>query len=120
MSISENDLKKLAQTNPQELIRVLTNHKQDIHTLTFGAEILGEEIKDEVLALPVFKKLLKHINATVREGAIIGLTAFYCNKSLPVDIQKQLKIMANADPSAIIKELSQDLLNEMGDFNETT
>ena len=110
MSYSENQLIKLAQTNPKELARILTSPNKDFHMLTFGVEILCEEIKDETITIPVIRQLLKHINAIVREGAVIGASCFFTSKKPPQDILDRLIIMSNTDPSPSIKEAAKDTL----------
>ena len=112
MTYTDNQLKALASNNPKELIRILNSPQADVSTLTFGAEILGGEIKDEELVLPVFRKLIKHVNAIVREGSLIGIEAFYSSAKPPQDILDRLKAMANSDPSPAIKDLAKDLVKE--------
>lgn len=111
MSYSQNHLKSLAQSNPKELARLLTSAHIDTVTLTFGAELLGE-VSDEQTVLPTFRQLLKHINAVVREGAMIGLSSFYSNKRPPQDIYDKLKIMSKNDPSSNNKEFAESLLQD--------
>ena len=115
MKYSDNQLKALANTNPKELVRILSSPHTDTNTLTFGIEILGGEVDDESLVLPVLKKLLKHINAIVREGAVIGVQAFYIKSKPPQEILDRLTVMSSSDPSPAIKDLTQDLLK---DYNE--
>jgi hypothetical protein len=110
MTYSENELKDLAQKNPKELSRILISPNSDVHTLTFGAELLGGEVTDESLVLPPFRMLLKHIHATVREGAMIGVAAFYSEKKPPQDILDRLKTMSKIDPSPVLKEMAKDLI----------
>jgi hypothetical protein len=113
MKYSDNQLKALAATNPKELISILNSPHADVSTLTFGAEILGGEVSDESLTLPVFRKLMRHVNAVVREGSLIGIEAFYSAETPPPqDILDKLKAMSNNDPSLVIKNLSKDLLKE--------
>lgn len=111
MMYSENELKDLAQKNPKELSRILISPNSDIQTLTFGAELLGGEITDETLVVAPFRMLLKHIHATVREGAMIGVEAFYADKKPPQDILDRLKLMSKMDPSPVLKEMAKDLLS---------
>lgn len=112
MTYSDNQLKVLANSNPKELVRILNSSNVDTRTLTFGVEILGGEVTDENLTLPIFRKLMKHINAIVREGSLIGLEAFYSASKPPQDVIDRLRVMANSDPSPTIKDLSKDLLKE--------
>jgi len=112
MTYSDSQLKVLAHTNPKELVRILNSSNVDTGTLTFGVEILGGEITDESIALPVFRKLMKHINAVVREGSLIGLEAFYSASKPPQDVIERLQIMANSDPSPTLKDMAKDLLKE--------
>jgi hypothetical protein len=115
MSYSDNQLKLLAQSDPTELARILNNPNTSIRALTFGAELLGEEITDETITVPILKKLLKHVNAIVREGAMIGISAFY-NRTLPSEeILDRLKIMSNNDPSPSLREMARELLSSFED-----
>jgi hypothetical protein len=110
MSYSEIQLTALAKTNPKELIRIITSPNSDIHALTFGAEILGNEVLDEDLALPAFRRLLKHINAVVREGAMLGVGAFYSEKHPPQDILDRLTKISIDDPSPACRTVALSLL----------
>jgi hypothetical protein len=112
MSYSEIQIKDLAQNNPKELIRILTSPNVDTHMLTFGAELLGAEVSDETLVLPALRRLLKHINAVVREGAMAGVSSFYLDRKPPQDVLDKLKIMTKADPSPTIREYAQNLLED--------
>src|ERR1700676_4863064 len=116
MNYSENQLKLLAQTNPKELIRIITSPNADKHMLTVGAELLGE-VPDERIVLPALRQLLKHVHALVREGAMNGLANFYEDKRPPQDILERLRVMETNDPSPTLKEYAQSLLK---DFEEHT
>ena len=115
MKYSDNQLTALAQNNPKELARLLTNPNVETRILTYGVEILGGEVTDESLVLPVFRQLLKHVNAIVREGAMVGVAAFYCSKIPPQDIVDRLIAMKEHDPSAYIKEYAKSLLDDYVD-----
>ena len=112
MSYSKTQLVTLAKTNPKELIRSLISPNADIHMLISGAEILGEEVTDEVLVLPVFRQLLKHVNATVREASAIGISSFYLEKKPPQDILDKLKVMSANDPSPNLKDYIRTILKD--------
>jgi hypothetical protein len=111
MSYSQNQLKALAQNNPKELARILTSPNADIHTLTYGAELLGD-VPDERLVLPTLRMLLKHVNAVVREGAMMGLSSFYMERKPPQDVIEKLRLMNKADPSPSNKEFAETLLRD--------
>jgi len=111
MNYSHNQLKALVQTNPKELVRVVTSPNADTQMLTVGAELLGE-ITDERIVLPAFRQLLKHVHALVREGAMTGLSSFYLGKKPPQDILDRLQIMTKNDPSADLKEYADSLLKD--------
>ena len=111
MSYSHNQLKALAQTDPKELARILTSSNVDTHTLTFGAELLGETT-DERIVLPALRQLLKHVNAVVREGALMGFSSFYLEKKPPADVIEKLRTMAKTDPSPSIKEFATSILRD--------
>lgn len=112
MSYSSEQLQALAQNDVSKLIKILNNPNSDIHTLTIGAEILGEEISNEELALPTLKKLLRHINAIVREGAIIGIMALFFDKRLPEDILEMIQNICQNDPSPGLKQYAEDILKD--------
>lgn len=113
MKYSEDQLVVLAKTNVEELIKTLSDPGTDSVTLTFGAEIIGSEIKDEQVVLPVLKKLLRHINALVREGAVIGVLSFYTDKSPPQEILDRLRYIISNDPSNTLKSFAKDSLEEL-------
>lgn len=110
MSYSKNIIKQLVISNPKELAKILTNSNVNNSLLSFGVEMLGEEISDKEITLPVFKKLLKHANALVRESAVIGTFAFFNNQPIDTDILELLNIIKLNDPSFTIKNLVKDLL----------
>jgi hypothetical protein len=112
MSLSENQLNALATDNPKELARVLSSPNADVHTLTFGAEVLGGEVKDEELVLPVLRRLLKHVNAVVREGAMLGVSAFYIDKKPPQEIVDRLRSMVKSDPSPANRDCAGSMLED--------
>lgn len=112
MSYSENQLSALAKDNPKELARVLSGSNIDVRTLTFGAEILGGEVKDEEIVLPVLKRLLKHVNAIVREGAMLGISGFYINRKPPQEIIERLRAMAKSDPSPSNRDTANSLVED--------
>jgi hypothetical protein len=112
MNYSPNQIKALAQNNPQELVRVITSPNANVHLLASGAETLGEEVKDEEIVLPALRQLLKHVHALVRESAMSGLSAFYMEKKPPQDIIEKLRNMATTDPSPSIKDFAQTLLKD--------
>lgn len=113
MTYNETQLKSLAQSNPKELARILTSPNANTRMLTFGAEILGEEVRDEEIVLPVLRQLLKHVNAIVREGALIGATAFFIDRIPPQDILDKLKMMSSSDPSPAVKDTAKQLLEDL-------
>jgi hypothetical protein len=115
MTYSETQLTQLAKTNPKELARILTSPNADTRVLTYGAEILGGEVSDESLVLPVLRQLIKHVNAIVREGAAIGISSFYMDKKPPTDILERLKRMAVNDPSPTLKEYAKSMLEDFSD-----
>lgn len=101
---------QLAKSNPKELARILTSHNGDIQILTSGAEILGEEVDDEAIVLPIIRQLVKHVNAIVREGVCIGLSSFYLEKRPPQDILDKLRTMSINDPSPTLKHYARTML----------
>jgi hypothetical protein len=111
MSYSQNQLKALAQSNPKELARILISPNADTHTLTFGAELLGE-VTDERIVLPTLRQLLRHVNAVVREGAMMGLSSFYMERKPPQDVIERLRAMAKGDPSPSNKEFADTILKD--------
>lgn len=115
MIYSEMQLRNLAKSNPKELSRILISPNADVHTLTFGSEILGNEVTDESLVLPPLRVLLKHVHATVREGAMIGISSFYTeiDKKPPQDVLDRFKVIGSNDPSPTLKEFARDLLKDL-------
>lgn len=112
MTYTDTQLVQLAQDSPKELARALISPSANVQMLTVGAEILGSEVKDEAIVLPVLRILLGHMNAQVREGACIGVSSFYMDKTPPVDIVDRLRLMSNSDPSLIIRDYSKTLLQD--------
>lgn len=112
MNYSNSQLRNLAQQNPKELIRIITGSKGDAQSLAFGAEVLGEEVDNESLVVPVLRQLLKHPHALVREGALNGVMAFFSNKPLiPVSILEQLRTIVKSDPLSTNKEIAADMIS---------
>jgi hypothetical protein len=56
--------------------------------------------------------LLKHVNAVVREGAMMGLSAFYMERKPPQDIIDRLRAMTKTDPSPSNKEFAGTILKD--------
>jgi hypothetical protein len=115
MKYSEEQLMQLSKNNLNEFLRVLNEPTTSSVELTFGAEILGSEIKDEKIILPILKRLLKHINSLVREGAVIGVTCFYIDTKPPSEILDRLQQIATSDPSNNLKSFAKGVLE---DYNE--
>ncbi len=112
MKLSENQIRKLCKTNKIELQRILNNPNTDFCTLSFGAEIITEEISDENFIAPILKQLLKHVHVVVREGALNGIMNFYFEKTPPSDILDKIVLISENDPSSTLKEQAQDMLTE--------
>lgn len=112
MSYSQDQLRKLAENDIPKFIKLLNNPSSDTYTLSIGAEILGEEIADEAISLPVLRKLLRHVNAVVREGAVIGITALFINKQFPADILERVKDISENDPSPSLRAYASDILKD--------
>ena len=113
MSYSNQQLKQIAQTNPQELVRIINGHySSDIKTIALAVDILGEEVSDEAIVLPIIRRFLKHVHVLIRESAITCAGTFYMGKTLPEDIADRLKIIVKADPSNDLKDLAEDTLKD--------
>lgn len=112
MSYSHEQLHKLAESDLPKFIKILNSPNSDTYTLSIGAEILGEEVTDEDISLPILKKLLKHVNAVVREGAVIGITALFADKKIPADILERVKEMSQNDPSPALRLYANDILED--------
>lgn len=110
MNYSEEHLVRLAHDNPIELVNILLNPRCITPTLILGVEILATEVKNEDLVLPALKRLLNHVNAGVREGAVISVSSFYINNKPPQDILDRVREISNTDPSAYLKEYAKDVL----------
>lgn len=112
MGYSTAQLKQIAQDNPEELIQIITSYISDVQILVPAIEILAETKIGENLILPVIKRLLRHIHASVRESALIAVSSFYIDKELPVDILDRVKIISKSDPSSIVKSCAADILED--------
>lgn len=112
MNLSKIQLIALAQNNPEELIRIISNPNTEIRAVILGTEILSDHIFDEEVILPVFRQLIKHINALVRENILIGISSFYMDKSPPRDILERIVVISNTDPSQTIKDCAKLLLKD--------
>lgn len=106
-------LANLAHNSPQELYKILTSPNTDIKMLVSGAEVFCGETSDESLVLPVLKVLLKHMNALVRETAMIGVVDFYRSKNPPHEIIDRLKIISSTDPAANLRNYAKDILDSI-------
>ena len=120
MTYSENNLLFLARNNPKELARMLTSSFADTQMLAVGAEILGEQVEDKEIVYPILKQMIKHINATVREGAAAGIAAFYnpqkeMRQEMPQELLSKLKSMSINDPSPNLRDYIKSILE---DFKE--
>lgn len=111
MTYTEYQLVQFAQNNPQELVKIINSHS-DIRTIISTVDILSAEVTDETIVLPILNRLLKHIHVTVRESALSGVSSFYNDKTIPQDIVNQLKIIADNDPSFLLRDYAKDLLKE--------
>jgi len=120
MNYSEQQLISLAHNNPKELARLLLSPNSDIRMLIYGAEILGGEVREESIVLPVLRVLIKHVHAGVREGATMGVASFYSEKRPPLDIEERVKIMAASDPAPSIKEYCKAILKDFEKLDERT
>lgn len=113
MKYNENQLIDLARNNPKELARILVTPDIDTKLLATGVEILAGENPDEEIIFPVFRKLLKHMNAIVREGALMGVAAFCSTKKPPRDILDRLSAIANSDPLPANKKTAKGLIEDL-------
>jgi vesicle coat complex subunit len=113
MSYSTQQLKQIAKTDPQELVKIINNnYRTDSKTIALAIDVLGEEISDETIVVPLVKKLLRHAHMLIRESAIMCAANFYDGKELPQDIIDRLKVLSKTDPSNIIKDLATDTLKD--------
>ncbi len=112
MNYSSSQLKLMIQKEPKDLLRILNNPNATAKTLASGVELLGEEFTDELIVLPIFRQLLKHINAVVRESAIIGVSSFYLEKVPPADILDRIDSISETDPSNDLKEYAKSILKD--------
>ena len=62
MIYSNEDLKQLAQNNSKEFLRIINSSTLKVKDLAAAVEILGEDITDEIAALPIFMRCLKHVH----------------------------------------------------------
>ena len=110
MRYTTEQIRQLAKTKPQELIKLLSGSANDISLLTDIVEILSEEVSDEVIMLPVFRRMLKHVHVLVRESTILGISNFYIDRTPPPDIVNRLETISKSDPSTDLKEFASDIL----------
>jgi len=112
MIYSNLQLTAMAINQPLELVQILSNPDANINMLVSGAEILGAEVTEEKIVLPILKKLLSHVNMLVREAAIIGIIEFYNNKSISLDIIDKIKYISKFDPSHDLRRYAEDVLKD--------
>lgn len=113
MSYTESQLRFLAKKDPKELIRILNNPSEDARAITFGVEVLGEEIIDEDITFPIFINLLQHKHALIREGALNGVFSFYFNKNPPTEILKLINNIAYNDLSLDNREMAREFIDKV-------
>lgn len=111
MSYSIQQLKHIANTDPQELVRIISNGT-DIKNIVQAIDVLGEEISDEQIIVPLVRRLLKHVHVLIRESAIMCSDTFFVGKQVPQDIIDILKLIAKNDPSSNLRELAADTLKD--------
>lgn len=111
MNYSSTQLQNIAKNDPEELIKIIERNNSNVAILTNAIEILGEEVRDEIIMLPVFRRLLKHIHAQVRESTLLAISFFYNNNPPPQDIIDKMKVIIKSDPSSIVRDCCQDILN---------
>ena len=113
MSYTIQQLKEIAKTNPQELVKIISNsYGTDIKTIALAIDILSEEITDEQIIVPLTKRLLKHVHVLIRESAIMCTASYYTDKQVPQDIVDRLNIISKNDPSINLRELAADTLKD--------
>jgi hypothetical protein len=112
MKYSEEQLIQIAHNNPQELIKIINSSHNSIKVLTDALEILGGEVDDDSIVLPVLQKLLRNINVSIRESALIGISSFYGAKTKPLssEVSEKLLDLSTNDPSALLRDFAKDLL----------
>ena len=108
--MNETQIKQLAK-NPKDLIQVI-NNISNIKELSTAIEVLGEEVKDEALILPILKRFLKHVHLKIRESALLAVSTFYDNKKLNPDILSRVMTISKSDPSSDIRDYATDILRE--------
>jgi hypothetical protein len=72
-ALGEALFERLAQQDPNRLLRMLNSGDLEPALLTHAAETAGRHLASE-LVVPVLLKLLQHTSPLVREGAIYGLS----------------------------------------------
>jgi len=105
---SRDELRKLAETNPQSLVDWMK--RQDPGHLTYAAEILGELSPDKDLARRELLPLASHKSALVREGAVYGLSNFLGDN----EVRECLSRLSRSDPSPSVREAAEDALDLEG------
>lgn len=116
MNYSITQLREMFAKSPDGLIKLLNNPNATTKILSSGVEILGEDSKNEILVIPIFRKLLKHINATVRESTVIAISSFYLEKLPPNDILERLISISESDPSYDLRDFTKSVLDDFKGF----
>lgn len=113
MIYTESQLLFLAHNSPEELAKLLINPRAETKLLISGIEVFTNEVIDEQMILSVIRALIKHMNALVREGAMIGVTNFYTTNKPPPDIIDIIKNISINDPSPMLRSYAKDLLEDI-------
>jgi DNA integrity scanning protein DisA with diadenylate cyclase activity len=113
MEYTSSQLSELSKNNPKELARILADYSTHNKILIDGVEILGSMVEEEDLVLPIFRRLLKHTHAMVRESAVIGVSSFYISKKPPEDIMSMVRQISTNDPFKILKEYAGGVLKDL-------
>jgi hypothetical protein len=102
---SENLFQKLAETNPDELINLVTSGRLGPADLTFAAEVIGR-VLPSTGSLDVLFELLQNEAPLVREGAAYGLYHHLSQDG----VRERLQILSEKDPSPEVRAAILDVL----------
>lgn len=97
----------LAGQYPGEILKLVSSTVLSPAALTFAAEVAGRTSNSQAVCTTLMP-LLDHESPLVREGAIYGLR----NHADDI-VVKKLKVLAQSDPSAAIRQVASDTLADL-------
>lgn len=105
--MTDKQLREMAKTDPEALIRIVANGDLPAHELTFALEYMGS-IRDDWRVTHLLGLACHHSNDTVVEGAIYGLIAYGDEHY----IRDHIGYLAAYHKSPLIRKIAQDALDD--------